>query len=447
MDGRMGSRTRRVVIMGAGGRDFHDFALVARDDPGTEVVAFTAAQIPGIDDRRLPPSLAGPRYPRGIPIVAESELEVLVAGEGVDEVILAYSDLSHDEVMHRASRALAAGADFRLLGTASTWLRSTSRVIAVCATRTGCGKSQTVRAVVRRLQAQGRHPVVVRHPMPYGDLEAMVVQRFATLADIDAANPTVEEREEYEAVVAMGAVMYAGVDYRAILGAAEAEADVVVWDGGNNDLPFFRPDLMIVVADALRPRDGITHHPGEANLRLADVVVINKVDVASEEAVAEAVAVASSLNPSATVVRTASPAILDAGADLTDSRVLVVEDGPTTTHGGMAFGAATIAVRAAGASPVDPRPYAVGSLAETYDRYPHIAAVLPAMGYGPAQLADLEATIAATPCDAVVLGTPADLSRLVHIAQPVRRVTYRSADAGSPTLDEIVDAAVERWWP
>jgi predicted GTPase len=433
--------------MGAGGRDFHDFAMVARDDPAMEVVAFTAAQIPGIDDRRFPPSLAGPRYPHGIPIVAESELEALVAAEGVDEVILAYSDLSHDDVMHRASSVLAAGADFRLLGTASTWLRSTVRVVAVCATRTGCGKSQTVRAVVEHLRARGRHPVVVRHPMPYGDLEAMVVQRFATLADIDAAEPTVEEREEYEAVVAMGAVMYAGVDYRAILTAAEAEADVVVWDGGNNDLPFFRPDLMIVVADALRPGDGRTFHPGEANLRFADVVVINKVDAASSAAVAEAEAVAVALNPSATVVKTASPAILDPGPDLADARVLVVEDGPTITHGGMAFGAATTAVRAAGASVVDPRPYAVGTLAETYARYPHIGSVLPAMGYGPEQLADLEATIAATPCDAVVLGTPADLSRLVHISQPVRRVTYRSADTGSPTLGEIVDAAVERWWP
>lgn len=437
---------RRVVIMGAGGRDFHDFAQVFRDDPRTHVVAFTAAQIPGIDDRTYPASLAGPRYPHGIPIVPEARLTSLIAEEAVDEVVFAYSDLPHVEVMHRASAVLAAGAGFRLTAPNATMLRSSARVIAVCATRTGCGKSQTVRAIARLLLAEGRRVVAVRHPMPYGDLEAMAVQRFATLADIDASDPTVEEREEYEAIVAEGVVLYAGVDYTAILRAAEAEADVVLWDGGNNDLPFFRPDLMITVADALRPGDGLTHHPGEANLRMADVVVINKVDApgADPERVA---AEAAGLNPSATVVLTASPVTLDDGPSLAGARVLVIEDGPTITHGGMPYGAGTAAARAAGVGElVDPRSAAVGSIAETYARYPHIGAVLPAMGYGPAQLADLEATIAAVDCDAVVIGTPMDLGRLLEISQPVRRVTYASAEAGSPTLAEVVRERTSTWW-
>ena len=438
--------SRRVVIMGAGGRDFHDFAQLFRDDPRTHVVAFTAAQIPGIDDRTYPASLAGPRYPDGIPIVPEARLASLIAEEGVDEVVFAYSDLPHVEVMHRASAVLAAGAGFRLAAPNATMLRSSARVIAVCATRTGCGKSQTVRAIARLLLAEGRRVVAVRHPMPYGDLEAMAVQRFATLADIDASDPTVEEREEYEAIVAEGVVLYAGVDYTAILRAAEAEADVVLWDGGNNDLPFFRPDLMITVADALRPGDGLTHHPGEANLRMADVVVINKVDAPGADP--DRVELdASGVNPSATVVRTASPVTLGDGPDLAGARVLVIEDGPTITHGGMPFGAGTAAARAAGVGElVDPRSAAVGSIAETYARYPHIGAVLPAMGYGAAQLADLEATIAAVACDAVVIGTPMDLGRLVEIRQPVRRVTYASADAGSPTLAEVLRERTRFWW-
>jgi predicted GTPase len=361
-------------------------------------------------------------------------------------VVFAYSDLPHVEVMHRASLVLAAGAGFRMLAPSATMLRSTAKVIAVCATRTGCGKSQTVRAIARLLLAEGRRVVAVRHPMPYGDLEAMAVQRFATLADIDASDPTVEEREEYEAIVGEGVVLYAGVDYAAILRAAEAEADVVLWDGGNNDLPFFRPDLMITVADALRPGDGLTHHPGEANLRMADVVVVNKVDAADadpERVVAEATAV----NPAAIVVRTASPVTLAAGPDLAGARVLVIEDGPTITHGGMPFGAGTTAARAGGAGElVDPRSAAVGSIAETYRTYPHIGAVLPAMGYGAAQLADLEATIAAVDCDVVVIGTPMDLGRLLAIRQPVRRVTYDSADAGSPTLAEVVRERTSSWW-
>lgn len=444
---RPGRRPRRVVIMGAGGRDFHDFNTVYRDDPDHEVVAFTAAQIPGIDDRRYPPSLAGPRYPDGIEIVPEDRLAELVERSLVDEVVLSYSDLSHVEVMHRASRVLATGADFRLLGPGATMLTSSARVIAVGATRTGCGKSQTTRAIARMLLAEGPRVVVVRHPMPYGQLDTMAVQRFASLADIDAAHPTIEEREEYESATALGVVVYAGVDYQAILRAAQTEADVIIWDGGNNDLPFFRPDVMVTVADALRPGDGLTHHPGEANLRLADVVVVNKVDAASPQDVSRVVDDVQDVNPAARVVLTASPVVLDPGPPLDGAHVLVIEDGPTMTHGGMPFGAGTVAARDAGAAElVDPRTAAVGSIADTFARYPHIGAVLPAMGYGDDQLADLEATIAAVDCDAVVVGTPVDIARLVAIPHPVRRARYESADAGVPTLADVVLPRVRTWW-
>jgi predicted GTPase len=445
--GPAGPTTRRVVIMGAGGRDFHDFNTVYRDDPDRQVVAFTATQIPGIDDRRYPASLAGPRYPDGIPIVPEARLADLVEQSGVDEVVLSYSDLPHVEVMHRASLVLATGADFLLLGPHATMLDTATKVIAVCATRTGCGKSQTTRAIARTLVAEGRRVVVVRHPMPYGQLDAMVVQRFASLADIDAAHPTIEEREEYESAVALGVVVYAGVDYEAILRAAEAEADVIIWDGGNNDMPFFRPDVMVTVADALRPGDGLTHHPGEANVRLADVVVVNKVDAAEPSDVSRVFTEVHAVNPDAQIVLTASPVTLDAGPPLDGKRVLVIEDGPTITHGGMPFGAGTVAARAAGASElVDPRPAAVGSIADTYASNPHIGAVLPAMGYGDEQLADLAATIAATDCDAVVVGTPIDIARLIDIPHPVRRARYESADAGSPTLAEVLMPHVRQWW-
>lgn len=433
--------------MGAGGRDFHDFNTVYRDDPDHEVVAFTATQIPGIDDRRYPPSLAGPRYPDGIPIVPEARLADLVDDAGVDEVVLSYSDLPHVEVMHRASLVLAAGADFRLLGPGATMLAASTRVIAVGATRTGCGKSQTSRAIARMLLAEGRRVVVVRHPMPYGQLDAMAVQRFASLADIDAAHPTIEEREEYEAATALGVVVYAGVDYQAILRAAEAEADVIIWDGGNNDVPFFRPDIMVTVADALRPGDGLTHHPGEANLRLADVVVVNKVDAAAPGDVSRVVADVGAVNPGARIVLTASPVTLDPGPPLDGARVLVIEDGPTITHGGMPFGAGTVAARAAGAAElVDPRKAAVGSIAGTFAQHPHIGAVLPAMGYGDDQLADLEATIAGIDCDAVIVGTPIDIARLIDIAHPVRRARYESADAGAPTLADVLLPRVRSWW-
>jgi predicted GTPase len=437
---------RRVLIMGAGGRDFHDFNTVFRDDPDVCVVAFTAAQIPGIDDRTYPASLAGSAYPAGIPIRSEDELEAIIRTERVDEVVLAYSDLSYDAVMHKAAQVLATGADFRLIGPAATMLRSSKPVVAVCAVRTGCGKSQTSRRIGQLLIDHGLRVALVRHPMPYGDLEAMRVQRFASIEDIDASHPTVEEREEYETPVRMGMVMYAGVDYEQILRRAEREADVVIWDGGNNDFPFFRPDLLVTVVDPLRPGHELGYHPGEVNLRMADVVVMNKIDVAELHDVALVVANIHSVNPTATVVRAASPVTLDNPSSLAGRRVLVVEDGPTITHGGMPFGAGTVAARHAGATTlVDPRPFAVGSIIDTYRRYPDIGAVLPAMGYGDQQLRDLAETIERTPCDVVVAGTPADLTRLIDTRHEIRRVTYELREIGSPSLDDVLAPLVEKW--
>ncbi len=430
--------------MGAGGRDFHDFNVVFRGDPAVRVVAFTAAQIPGIDDRTYPPSLAGPLYPDGIPIRPEAALAGIIRGEEVGEVVFAYSDLSHEDVMHRASIALAAGASFTLLGPRATMLRADRPVVAVCAVRTGCGKSQTSRRVGRILLDAGLSVVLVRHPMPYGDLEAMRAQRFATLADIDAAHPTVEEREEYETPVRAGMVMYAGVDYGEILERAQAEADVIVWDGGNNDLPFYAPDLHVTVVDPLRPGHELAFHPGEANVRLADVVVVNKVDSATPAAVELVVANVRSVNPGAPIVRAASPVRLEPGPSLAGARVLVVEDGPTVTHGGMPFGAGTVAAREAGAGTlVDPRPYAVGSLADTFSRYPAVGPVLPAMGYSDAQLAELAATIDAVDCDVVVAGTPIDLARLIATRHPVRRVTYELEELGEPALAQLLEPVIE----
>jgi predicted GTPase len=437
---------RRVLIMGAGGRDFHVFATVFRDDATARVVAFTAAQIPGIDDRTYPASLAGPAYPDGIPVVGEQSLAALIAEQGIDEVVLAYSDLAHLDVMHKASAVLAAGADFRIAGPAATMLRSSKPVVAVGAVRTGCGKSQTTRAVGRLLLDAGLRVALIRHPMPYGDLEAMSVQRFATLDDIDASDPTVEEREEYETPVSLGMVMYAGVDYEAILRAAESEADVIVWDGGNNDFPFVRPDVMITVVDPLRPGHEEAYFPGETTLRMADVVVVNKVDAAVPADVEAVVAAVSRLAPSAVVVRAESPVTLEGDGSLTGQRVLVVEDGPTLTHGGMPFGAGTVAARAAGATDiVDPRPWAVGSIAATFQTYPDTGAVLPAMGYGAAQLADLAATMQAAPVDVVVSGTPMDLGRLVDPGHPMRRATYELREIGSPTLAEVLEPYLIEW--
>jgi predicted GTPase len=427
--------------MGAGGRDFHDFNVAFRDDPDTRVVAFTAAQIPGIGGRTYPPALAGPLYPDGIPIVDESELPSLVKAEHVDEVILAYSDLSHADVMHKASLVLALGADFALLGPDRTMLPSSKPVIAVCAVRTGCGKSQTSRLVGKLLKDQGLRVSLVRHPMPYGNLERMRLQRMATLADIDATQPSVEEREEYEAPVMSGLLVWAGVDYGEILTAAEAESDVIVWDGGNNDFPFYRPDLTITVLDPLRAGHELEYHPGEVNLRMADIVVVNKVDVAEPEDIARVLANVGAVNPGATIVQTASPVRLEPGADVAGKRVLVVEDGPTLTHGGMPFGAGTVAARQAGAGViVDPRPYAVGSIAETFARYPALGPVLPAMGYGDGQLADLAATIRQVPCDVVLTGTPIDLGRIIDAGHPIRHASYQSVEVGEPRLEELVAA-------
>lgn len=430
---------RRVIIMGAGGRDFHNFNVAFRDDPEVDVVAFTATQIPGIADRVYPASLAGRRYPAGIPIRPEQELVQLIHERHVDEVVLAYSDLRHEVVMHKASTVLAAGTDFRLLGPAATMLRSTKPVVAVCATRTGCGKSQTSRKVGRTLLRAGLKVALVRHPMPYGDLEAMRVQRFATVDEIDAAHPTVEEREEYEEPVRMGMVMYAGVDYEAILRQAETEADVVVWDGGNNDFPFFTPDLMIVVADPLRPGHELLYHPGETNLRMADVVVINKVDSAEAHNVEQVLANVESVNPAATVMFAESPPVLEQGPELRGKRVLVVEDGPTLTHGEMPFGAGLVAARAAGAGKiVDPRPHAVGSLRDVFAAWSQLTNVVPAMGYSDEQLHELEQTINAADCDVVVTGTPIELGRLIESRHPIRHVRYELEEVGSPTIPEVL---------
>jgi predicted GTPase len=435
---------RRIVIMGAAGRVFHDFNVVFRDDPDTQVVAFTAAQIPGIENRVYPASLAGSGYPGGIPIRPESELAAIIREAEIDDVILAYSDLSHEQVMHKASLVLAAGANFRLLGPHATMIESSRPVIAVCAVRTGCGKSQTSRAIAKILLESGLKVALVRHPMPYGDLEAMRVQRFAALADIDAARPTLEEREEYEAPVKLGLVVFAGVDYAAILAEAEREADVIVWDGGNNDFPFYRPDLFIVVTDPLRAGHECAYYPGEACLRMADVVVVNKIDSATPEAVEHVLANIAFLNPKAPIIRAESRVTLDPGPELAGKQVLVVEDGPTLTHGGMAFGAATVAARNAGARTlVNPRPFAVGSIAKAFAEYPHIGSALPAMGYSEAQLTELAATIEKTPCDVVVTGTPIDLGRLISTSHPVRHARYELREVGGPTVRDVI-APIEK---
>jgi predicted GTPase len=431
--------------MGAAGRDFHDFNVVFRDDDEHRVVAFTAAQIPGIDHRRYPASLAGSRYPDGIPIVPEGELRTLIEHEHVDEVVFAYSDLSHEDVMHRASIALAAGADFRLLGPRATMLETARPVVAVCGTRTGVGKSQTSRKAATILRDAGLRVVLVRHPMPYGDLERMRVQRFASMADIDEAQPTLEEREEYETPIGLGLVMYAGIDYGAILEQAESEADVIVWDGGNNDFPFLRPALLVVVTDALRRDQALAYHPGEALLRMADVVLVNKADAAPSADVQQLLTTIAGVNPEAVVVVAESPVTLGPGPDLSGRRVLVVEDGPTITHGGLPFGAGTIAARRAGAGVlVDSRPWAIGSIAETLERFPHVVAALPAMGYSAEQLDELTRTIRAVECDVVVTGTPVDLARLVDLGHPVRHATYQLRELGHPDLADVLGPLIKR---
>lgn len=426
---------RRLLIAGAAGRDFHNFNAVYRDDPRCEVVAFTAAQIDGIAGRRYPPALAGPLYPEGIPIAAEESLEELVRIRGVQEVVLAYSDLAHLEVMHLASRALAAGADFLLLGPERTMLRAQVPVIAVCAVRTGAGKSPAVRWLSRRLRERGLRCPVLRHPMPYGDLERQAVQRFACAADLDRAGCTVEEREEYEPHLALGNVVYAGVDYARIAAEAAREADLLLWDGGNNDLPLLRPDLLIVLADPLRPGHEATHHPGETCARMADIIVIGKCDSAAPEAVAQVAAACRALNPRAPIVRAALPVRLERIEAVRGRRVVVVEDGPTITHGGMPWGAGFLAAERAGAAEiVDPRPAAAPEIARCYERYPHIGRVVPALGYSPAQLEALGRTLDAVDADAIVSATPADLERLLRPRKPVARVRYEFEDLDEPGL-------------
>jgi predicted GTPase len=429
----------RVLIMGAAGRDFHNFNVVYRDDPAITVVAFTAAQIPGIAARRYPAALAGSRYPSGIPIEDESELETVCRREHATQVVFAYSDVSHAHVMRVASRALAAGADFVLLGPERTMLQATVPVVAVSAVRTGCGKSPIARWLGVRLRARRHRVAVLRHPMPYSDLERQRAQRFEKLEDLDAAGCTIEEREEYEPHLAAGNVVFAGVDYARIAGQAAAEADVIVWDGGNNDFPFLRPDLHIVVVDALRPDDARGYHPGEAVLRTADVVVVNKVDAASREQIERAIASARAVNPRARLVRAASPVHLDDPAAVRGRRAVVVEDGPTLTHGQMPHGAGFVAATAAGAVVVDPRPAAAPAIQEVFSQYPHIGRVLPAVGYNAAQLEALRATIDRVDADVLVAATPVDLARLVAIDKPVVRARYEFAETAVPGLGGCVD--------
>jgi len=432
------SRTR-ILIMGAAGRDFHNFNTVFRDSDAYEVVAFTATQIPNIEGRAYPPELAGSLYPAGIPIFPEEQLVDLIQQHDIDQVVFAYSDVSHEYVMHKASAVLAAGADFRLMGTKRTMVVSTRPVVAVCAVRTGSGKSQTTRHVCDALQRMGHKVVAIRHPMPYGDLVAQRVQRFADYADLDRYDCTIEEREEYEPHIDRGVVVYAGVDYEAILREAEQEADVIVWDGGNNDLPFYKPDLHIVVADPHRAGHELSYYPGESNLRAADVVVLNKIDTADLANIAAVRGNVRKVNPAAVIVEAASPIFVEDPVAIRDKRVLVVEDGPTLTHGDMAYGAGVVAARRYGAREIiDPRPYAVRSIAQTFAKYPNTGALLPAMGYGEEQIKDLEETINATPCDLVIIGTPIDLRRVVKIKHPADRVYYELQVIGKPSLEEIL---------
>ena len=432
---------RRVIIMGAAGRDFHNFNVFFRENTLYDVVAFTATQIPDIEGRLYPPELAGSLYPKGIPIVAESELAGWIREKNVDMVVFAYSDVSHEYVGHRAALVNAAGADFILMGSRQTMLKAKVPVVAICAVRTGCGKSQTTRRVSQILRAKRRRVVAVRHPMPYGDLVKQKVQRFEKYVDLEAQKCTIEEMEEYEPHLDMGNIVYAGVDYGAILEQAEKEADVILWDGGNNDTSFYIPDLLIVVVDPLRAGHEVNYYPGETNLRTADVVVINKIETADREGLETVRRNIRDINPKAVVVEAASPLIVDNPDLILGKRVLVIEDGPTLTHGGMTFGAGIVAAKKYGASQiVDPRPWVKGSIAETYRKYPGIGTLLPAMGYGSEQIKDLEKTIQAVECDTVVIGTPIDLSKVVRIHKPFVRIKYRLQEIGEPTLDDVLKA-------
>ncbi|HEX2051474.1 MAG TPA: cyclic 2,3-diphosphoglycerate synthase [Actinomycetota bacterium] len=433
------SSRRRVVIAGAAGRDFHNFNVHYRDDDAVEVVAFTATQIPGIEGRRYPPELAGARYPDGIPILPEDDLEDVVRDAGAEEVVFAYSDVSHEHVMHLGSRALASGCDYVMLGPRSTMLPATVPVVAVCAVRTGSGKSQTTRAVARILKSAGKKVAVVRHPMPYGDLVRQRAQRFETYDDLVAAECTIEEREEYEPHLAHGSIVFAGVDYGEILERAQSEADVVLWDGGNNDLPFYEPDVHVVVVDPLRLGHETRYHPGEANLRMADVVVVNKIDSAAPDDVDELKKTVSRLNARADVVDARSPVTLESAAEVAGKRVLVVEDGPTLTHGEMSYGAGVVAARDADAAEiVDPRPWVRGEIEATFRAYPNIGPLLPAMGYSERQRRDLAETINSSDVDAVVIATPIDLRKVCDIRKPAYRVTYELDVVSTPGLDDLL---------
>ncbi|MDR4477977.1 MAG: cyclic 2,3-diphosphoglycerate synthase [Nitrospira sp.] len=444
MDNRAKHEGTRVLIMGAAGRDFHNFNVRFRDNPDYRVVAFTAAQIPNISGRLYPASLAGSLYPNGIPIYPEQELDRLIRAQHIELVVFAYSDIAHESLMRQASRVLAAGADFSLLGPRSTMLPAQKPVVSVCATRTGAGKSPVARRIVAILQREGLGVAVVRHPMPYGDLAKQAVQRFDSLADLDTAGCTIEEREEYEPHVAQGCPVYAGVDYGRIVHEAEGRADIIVWDGGNNDWSFFVPELEIVLVDPHRA-DEQACFPGEVNLLRADVVVLTKLDTATPTQVAAARRSIERVNPRATVVETVMPLSGDEFGLIAGKRVLVIEDGPTLTHGGMAFGAGYLmAQRQHARAIVDPRPSAVGSLNATFQQYPHIGPVLPAMGYGPQQIRDLEETIGRVDCDLVVIATPVDLRRLIRIAQPTMRVRYDVEDHGRPTLADVLQGVIRK---
>jgi len=436
---------QKVVIMGAAGRDFHNFNVFFRDNPAYQVVAFTATQIPNIESRRYPPELAGNNYPNGIPIYPEEDLSKLISEHEIDTVVFAYSDVSHEYVMHKAAEAMATGADFMVMGTRHTMLQSKKPVVAVCAVRTGCGKSQTTRRVSKILREYGKKVVVVRHPMPYGYLKAQRVQRFATLADLDRHDCTIEEREEYEPHIVEGNTVYAGVEYSEILAQAEQEADIILWDGGNNDMPFFKPNLLITVVDPHRPGHETRYFPGETNLRMADIVVINKEDTASRENIEAVRAAVLAANPAAAVVDAASPISAENPELIKNKRVLVVEDGPTLTHGEMAYGAGVVAARKFGAAElVDPRPYLVGSILETFRKYPNIGTLLPAIGYGEKQIRDLEETINRTECDSVIVATPIDLRRVVKLNKPATRVKYELQEIGDPTLSSLIEGFISK---
>ena len=434
----------KTIIMGAAGRDFHNFNVVYRQNSAYKVVAFTATQIPDIEGRIYPPELAGDLYPNGIPIYDECKLEDLISKNSIEEVVFSYSDISHEYVMHKASRVIATGSHFKLLGSEQTMIQSSKPVISICAVRTGCGKSQTTRKVAEILKAAGKQVAAIRHPMPYGDLVKQTVQRFAELDDLEKHKCTIEEMEEYEPHITRGTLVFAGADYEAIIREAEKEADIILWDGGNNDMSFYKPDLSIVVADPHRPGHELSYYPGETNLMMADAVVINKIDTADPKNVDTVRQNIQNVNSNAVVIEGASPITVENSSLIENKKVLVVEDGPTLTHGGMKIGAGMVAAEKFGAADiVDPRPYLVGKLKETFDQYPGIGTLLPAMGYGKEQIKDLETTINNTECDVVIIGTPIDLRRIIDINKPSVRVTYDLQETGSPTITDILAPYIE----